>query len=119
MAIFSSFEELEIEGEANGAIVLREEQQEAIKRAEDHFKSESHYRKFLWNAKMRFGKTICAMQLAKKMGVKTCLIVTHRPVVNKGWKEDFNKTFVDDQHYKYGTRFIDKENNNTEKNTIV
>jgi hypothetical protein len=114
MAIFSSFEELEIEGEANGAIVLREEQQEAIKRAEDHFKSESQYRKFLWNAKMRFGKTICAMQLAKKMGVKTCLIVTHRPVVNKGWKEDFNKTFGSDQHYKYGTRFIDKENDNTE-----
>ena len=114
MAIFSSFEEILSKEETDGTIVLRDEQQEAIKRAEDHFKSESNYRKFLWNAKMRFGKTICAMQLAKKMGVKTCLIVTHRPVVNKGWKEDFSKTFGDDQYYKYGTRFIDKENDNTE-----
>ena len=114
MAIFSSFEELEFEGESTDTIVLRDEQEEAIKRAIDHFKSESNYRKFLWNAKMRFGKTICAMQLAKKMGVKTCLIVTHRPVVNKGWKEDFNKTFGGDQHYKYGTRFIDNSNDNVE-----
>lgn len=114
MSIFSSFEELEIEGESNGAIVLRDEQQEAIKRAANHFKSESDHRKFLWNAKMRFGKTICAMQLAKKMGVRTCLIVTHRPVVNKGWKEDFHKTFGDDQHYKYGTLFKDKDNDHSQ-----
>ena len=113
MSIFSSFEEIEFESESNGAIVLRDEQKEAIKRAVQHFKSEAH-RKFLWNAKMRFGKTICAMQLAKEMGVKTCLIVTHRPIVNKGWKEDFKKTFGSDQHYKYGTRFIDKENDNAE-----
>jgi hypothetical protein len=103
MAIFSSFEELEIEGETNGTIVLREEQKEAIKRAAEHFKSESAHRKFLWNAKMRFGKTICAMHLAKQMGVKTCLIVTHRPVVNQSWREDFQKTFGDDSDYKYGT----------------
>ncbi len=113
MAIFSSFEEILSKEETDGAIVLRDEQQEAIKRAAQHFKNESH-RNFLWNAKMRFGKTICAMQLAKKMGVKTCLIVTHRPVVNKGWKEDFDKTFGSDQHYKFGTRFIDKENDKIE-----
>jgi superfamily II DNA or RNA helicase len=111
MAIFSSFKELNIEGDTNGAIVLREEQKEAISRAKKHFEGKADYLKFLWNAKMRFGKTICAMHLAREMGVKSCLIVTHRPVVNGGWKEDFQKTFRNDPHYRYGTLFRDRDNN--------
>lgn len=114
MSIFSSFVELEIKGDTDDAIVLRDEQNDAIKRAADHFKSDSDHRKFLWNAKMRFGKTICAMQLAKKMGVRTCLIVTHRPVVNKGWKKDFHKTFGDDKHYRYGTLFKERDNDHSQ-----
>jgi superfamily II DNA or RNA helicase len=115
MAIFSSFEELKIEGDANGPIVLREEQKEAISRAKKHFEGKANHLKFLWNAKMRFGKTICAMHLAKEMGVKSCLIVTHRPVVNKGWKEDFHKTFgKDNANYRYGTLFKDRDNNHTQ-----
>jgi hypothetical protein len=115
MGIFSSFEELNNEGDSNGAIVLRDEQKEAISRAKKHFEGKSDYLKFLWNAKMRFGKTICAMHLARDMGVKTCLIVTHRPVVNQGWKEDFQKTFgKDNAKYQYGTLFKDKDNNHTQ-----
>lgn len=115
MAIFSSFEQLEIEDISNGPIELREEQKEAISRAKKHFDGKSDNLKFLWNAKMRFGKTICAMHLAKDMGVKSCLIVTHRPVVNEGWKEDFHKTFgKDNPKYRYGTLFKDKDNNHTQ-----
>lgn len=103
MAIFSSFEQLENEGVSNGPIELREEQKEAISRAKKHFEGKSDKLQFLWNAKMRFGKTICAMHLAKEMGIKSCLIVTHRPVVNQGWREDFHKTFHDSPDYKYGS----------------
>lgn len=58
---------------------------------------------------MRFGKTLCAMQLAKEMseekGITRTLIVTHRPVVNKSWAEDFEKIFEKSPHWQYGTKF--------------
>ena len=70
-------------------IVLRDEQLEAIKKAKEAFKESNFstkkpYLKFLWNAKMRFGKTLCALQLAKEAGFQRTLIVTHRPVVDDG-----------------------------------
>lgn len=98
-------------------IVLREEQTEAIKKAKNRFCFENEngeteirpvFRQFLWNAKMRFGKTLCALQLSREMGAKRTLIVTHRPVVNESWHEDFTKIFKDDSHYAYGTRFEEK-----------
>lgn len=91
-------------------IVLREEQVKAIKDAKTAFDKKTTdkkpYLKYLWNAKMRFGKTLCALQLAKDMEVKRVLIVTHRPVVNASWKEDFKKIFSDVKaQYQYGTKF--------------
>ena len=44
--------------------------------------------KFLWNAKMRFGKTFASYELAKKMGFKRVLILTFKPAVQSAWKED-------------------------------
>lgn len=98
----------------DSAIVLREEQEEAIDKAFRYFKKKSN-NKYLWNAKMRFGKTLCALELSKRMGelegdsqVKRTLIVTHRPVVNQSWAEDFDKIFGSDSLiYKYGTKFDD------------
>lgn len=49
---------------------------------------------FLWNAKMRFGKTSTAMQVAKENSFQKVLIVTHRPSVSKDWYDDFNKVFA-------------------------
>lgn len=43
---------------------------------------------FLWNAKMRFGKTFTAYQLARKMGWKRVLVLTFKPAVQNAWKED-------------------------------
>ena len=43
---------------------------------------------FLWNAKMRFGKTFASYQLAKKMGWKKVLVLTFKPAVEDAWKED-------------------------------
>lgn len=96
-------------------IVFRPEQEEAITMALQHFCSSSGrgadkvytplgtYQQFLWNAKMRFGKTLCALELARRMGVKRTLIVTHRPVVDEGWHKDFKKIFHG-TNYQYATR---------------
>ncbi|NQV93880.1 MAG: restriction endonuclease, partial [Sphingomonadales bacterium] len=45
---------------------------------------------FLWNAKMRFGKTFAAYQLAKKMGWSKLLVLTFKPAVQNAWQEDLN-----------------------------
>lgn len=44
--------------------------------------------KFLWNAKMRFGKTFAAYQLAHKMGLKRILVLTFKPAVESAWRDD-------------------------------
>lgn len=83
-------------------IVFRPEQKNAIEKALRLFKKKNQ---MLWNAKMRFGKTLSALQLAKEMRVKRTLILTHRPVVNDGWFEDFNKIFADcEDYYQYGSK---------------
>ena len=43
---------------------------------------------FLWNAKMRFGKTFASYQLALKMGWKRILVLTFKPAVQSAWEED-------------------------------
>ena len=59
----------------------------------------------LWNAKMRFGKTLSAMTLIKEAGYRRVLICTHRPVVRKGWREEYANVFGDADTY----RFVDDE----------
>ena len=73
-------------------IVFRPEQREAIDLAKHKFNQKTG-KQFLWNAKMRFGKTLCALEVAKEQEYKSILIVTHRPVVDKGWSDDFDKIF--------------------------
>ena len=48
---------------------------------------------YLWNAKMCFGKTLSGLEVAKRCGYRSTLIITHRPVVDKGWHDDFEKIF--------------------------
>ena len=82
-------------------IIFREEQKEAISRTRKRFKIGN---KMLWNAKMRFGKTLSALQVVKEEGFARTLILTHRPVVDEGWFEDFSKIFYDNKTYQYGSR---------------
>jgi len=82
-------------------IIFRPEQAEAIEKTKDRYKR-GH--QMLWNAKMRFGKTLCALQVAKDLAMKRTLIVTHRPVVDAGWFEDFGKIFYDRPQYHYGSK---------------
>ncbi|WP_329758645.1 Eco57I restriction-modification methylase domain-containing protein [Allisonella histaminiformans] len=82
-------------------IVLRKEQQDAVDQTIKAFKD---YDEMLWNAKMRFGKTLTALALIKKKKFKKVLIMTHRPVVNEGWFEDFNKCGMNEAGYLYGSK---------------
>lgn len=83
-------------------VVFRPEQNDAIKKTIKQFKRGNQ---MLWNAKMRFGKTLCALQVVKEIGFKRTLILTHRPVVNEGWFEDFGKIFYDrGDFYQYGSK---------------
>jgi hypothetical protein len=72
---------------------MRPEQEEAVKNhcLFQKFKKEQSSDKtphFLWNAKMRFGKTFASYQLAKKMGWKKVLVLTFKPAVEDAWEED-------------------------------
>ncbi|MDX9823267.1 MAG: DEAD/DEAH box helicase family protein, partial [Syntrophales bacterium] len=74
---------------------MRPEQERAVEKTAAYFKS---YRRdnnnkpphFLWNAKMRFGKTFAAYQLAKKMGWRKVLVLTFKPAVQSAWEEDLS-----------------------------
>lgn len=95
-------------GAGYGDIKFRPEQDAAIKATVAHFKRPKG-KAFLWNAKMRFGKTLSGLQVAKEMGYDSTLIITHRPVVDKGWHEDFKKIFGSMPDYSYATRMSDDD----------
>jgi len=84
---------------------MRPEQEEAVNKTITYFKS---YKKenpkqtphFLWNAKMRFGKTFASYQLAKKLGWKKILVLTFKPAVQSAWEEDL-KTHVDFKEWQF------------------
>lgn len=86
---------------------MRPEQREAVEKAVDYFES---YKKengkvphFLWNAKMRFGKTFAAYQLALKMGWKKVLVLTFKPAVQSAWEEDL-RSHVDFEGWQFISR---------------
>jgi len=81
-------------------IIFRPEQKEAIERTIKQFKNSD---RMLWNAKMRFGKTLSALEVVKRSQYEKTIILTHRPVVNDGWYEDFTKIFHG-MDYLYGSK---------------
>lgn len=87
--------------EGRTPIIFRPEQIDAIEKTIKRFKKEN---KMLWYAKMRFGKTLSALQVVKEHQFKRTLIITHRPVVDEGWYEDFGKIFYDEPKYFYGSK---------------
>ena len=81
-------------------IILRPEQIDAITQTKAVFKKK---KEMLWNAKMRFGKTLTTLQLIKEMSYKRVLIMTHRPVVADSWFDDFLKMDMKNSGYSYGS----------------
>lgn len=90
---------------------LREEQQRAVhdtlEYAAEHqttdFNNPNDDAKYLWNAKPRFGKTLCAYDFAERFGARNVLVVTNRPAIANSWFEDFQKFIADDHHYFIST----------------
>ncbi len=87
------------------AFKMRPEQHYAVERTMEYFASAKAQEsgrapKFLWNAKMRFGKTFAAYQLAKKMGLKRVLVLTFKPAVESAWRDDL-MTHVDFEGWQF------------------
>jgi hypothetical protein len=87
---------------------MRREQAEAVRMTHAYFLSRwaedmKAVPRFLWNAKMRFGKTFTTYQLAKKMGAKRVLVVTFKPAVEDAWETDL-KSHADFEGWEYGSR---------------
>lgn len=86
---------------------MRPEQKEAVERTAAYFRDhagDDRSPKFLWNAKMRFGKTFAAYQLSKEMGWKRVLVLTYKPAVQAAWRDDLlgHADFA-------GWHFVDRE----------
>lgn len=88
---------------------MRPEQAAAVEKAANHFrdfrkKEKNKIPHFLWNAKMRFGKTFAAYQLALEMGWTKILVLTFKPAVQSAWEDDLNS------HKDFdGWQFISKD----------
>ena len=94
---------------------MRPEQFRAVKQTKEYFEQSlkdepDRVPKFLWNAKMRFGKTFASYQLAKKMGLSRVLILTFKPAVESAWREDL-VTHLDFEGWQYISN-KDARNNN-------
>lgn len=87
---------------------MRDEQRAAVEKTHAYFhsiwKEDMHgVPRFLWNAKMRFGKTFTTYQLAKKLGAKRVLVVTFKPAVEDAWQTDL-ESHVDFEGWQYQSR---------------
>lgn len=99
---------------------MREEQKRAVEDTAAYFKrmeieDPTRPPKYLWNAKMRFGKTFASYQLAKKLGYKRVLVLTFKPAVESAWYEDLEThvdfegwQFVSDKEAKYDKTSFDR-----------
>ena len=84
---------------------MRAEQEVAVEKAAAYYESiwsedKDAVPRFLWNAKMRFGKTFATYQLAKRLGAKRVLVVTFKPAVEDAWETDLT-THVDFDGWQY------------------
>lgn len=110
-----------LEGSRIWTFAMRDEQECAVNMTADYFEKariEDPDRppKFLWNAKMRFGKTFATYQLAKKMGFKKILILTFKPAVESAWQEDLSHhvdfegwQFVSNKEAKFDSKKLDEQ----------
>jgi len=84
---------------------MRQEQADAVNMTRDYYFSrwsedKNAVPRFLWNAKMRFGKTFTSYQLAKKLGAKRVLVLTFKPAVEDAWQSDL-ENHVDFDGWQY------------------
>ncbi len=111
-------------GTHHETFTMRAEQRAAVEKTHAYFhsiwKEDMHaVPRFLWNAKMRFGKTFTTYQLAKKLGAKRVLVVTFKPAVEDAWQTDL-ENHVDFDGWQYLSRNSDREPTEiTTRNPVV
>ena len=88
---------------------LRKEQKIAVEQTAAYFRSGIEgSNRYLWNAKMRFGKTFAAYKLCQEMGWKKTLILTYKPAVRDQWRNDL-LGHADFTGWRYADRDTDKK----------
>ena len=100
-------------GTHHQTFAMRREQAEAVEQTYAYYMSrwsESTHAvpRFLWNAKMRYGKTFTTYQLARKMGAKRVLVLTFKPAVEDAWQADL-ESHVDFDGWQYLSRKSDSD----------
>ena len=122
---------IRLEGQRTWTFSMRDEQDYAVNMTAKYFakaKEEEPDRppKFLWNAKMRFGKTFATYQLAKKMGFKKILILTFKPAVESAWQEDLSHhidfegwQFVSNKEAKFDSKKLDEQFESCDKSRPI
>lgn len=100
-----------VSGTHHATFTMRTEQEEAVEKTHAYFHSiwqENMHAtpRFLWNAKMRFGKTFTAYQLARRLGAKRVLVVTFKPAVADAWQSDL-ETHIDFSGWQFLSRTSD------------
>jgi hypothetical protein len=103
----------ELSGTHHETFKMRPEQAAAVNKTHSYFhsmwKEDMHaVPRFLWNAKMRFGKTFAAYQLAKKLGATKVLVVTFKPAVEDAWQHDL-ESHIDFDGWQYLSKASGKD----------
>lgn len=114
-AIIAVRDETENVEERSETFSMRPEQYKAVQKTSEYFdrmeqEEPGRIPKFLWNAKMRFGKTFAAYQLAKTRGLKRVLVLTFKPAVEDAWREDLMR-HVDFEGWQFVSNKDAKNNN--------
>ncbi|HKG91244.1 MAG TPA: DEAD/DEAH box helicase family protein, partial [Gemmatimonadaceae bacterium] len=110
-------------GTHHATFPMRREQAAAVNKTHAYFhsiwKEDMHaVPRFLWNAKMRFGKTFTTYQLARKLGAKRVLVVTFKPAVEDAWQTDL-ESHVDFYGWQYLSRNSDRDPTTISRKTPV
>lgn len=110
-------------GTHHEAFGMRAEQAEAVNKTLDYYQSiwaedANAAPRFLWNAKMRFGKTFTTYQLAKQLGAKRVLVLTFKPAVEDAWQTDL-ESHVDFDGWQYLSRNSGRDPTQIDKNKPV
>lgn len=112
---------IRFEGQRTWNFSMRKEQENAVKMAMDYYIQSTKEDptcppKFLWNAKMRFGKTFATYQLARAMDFKKILILTFKPAVESAWQEDLTHhvdfvgwQFVSNKEARFDAKQLDEQ----------
>ena len=113
--------ETRFEGNRTWNFAMRDEQQQAVNMTKSYFEQSkiddpTRPPKFLWNAKMRFGKTFATYELCKAMGFTKILVLTFKPAVESAWQEDLTHhvdfkgwQFVSNKEAKFDAKKLDEQ----------